>query len=363
MKRTSNRADVRAQPNVELFMLLAQIRGANAESLHALFFAPRKIPFRTMMRRLADLVAAGHLARARMRGSRSIYHLTSKSLAMVATRRPGVSEILRRRPRGRQADHCWLRSAYWAALKRDGFNVGRGMDELLTLRRWLIDEQAAQLARTSAGTMERVRGETAMHMLRTHPHLQPVFRFVCDACAWRGRLSKFVDACARCAKPPRCRTASTLLACVTCGAVRDGLGEHTDRRDSGKACSGRLRVVDALPFDVAWRRRGGRFEVLILFVDNPSLPLKAQIAELPLGMDGQPKVSIILRSVDPDSCVGASGKGWLSVGARHRALLAAFQRPKRTAVADEDDDEGIDGDSIAATVNVIDPYPALHVHG
>lgn len=361
MKPVRVRPDVKARPYFGLFLLLAELRAANAESLHTLFFAPQKIPFRTMMRRLADLVAARYLSRARLRGSRSIYHLTAKSLEMVSTRRLGASEMLRRRPRGRQAEHCWLRGCYRAALKKDGFTVGRSNDEILELRRHLIDQAVARVGQAKEA-FEQMRLETALHLLRTHKHLLPIFRDVCDHCQWQGRLSKPSVACERCKNPTRRKIARDVLKCRSCGAFRDRIGRHEDRRKKGAECNGRLRVVDALPFDVAWRKRDGRRELVILFIDNPSRPLKAQLAELPLGIDGQPLVSIIVRSVDPDSRIDPTGKGWLSIGPRHRALLRAFQK-RKVEDRDEEEDSDLDQhDHLGATANVIDPYPALHVH-
>jgi hypothetical protein len=158
--------------------------------------------------------------------------------------------------------------------------------------------------------------------------------------------------------------ASRVFRCRVCAQVHGKNGAHADARDERKICQGASREFSPAPFDVAWRQRAGVLEALILFIDNPSRPLKTQLAELPLGIDGQAPVSIIVRSVDPDSRISSDRRSWLSVGPRHRALLRAFRKPR---VKEGEDDGGFsekdnDGD-LGATANVIDPYPGLHVHG
>lgn len=355
MTRASGKAP-HAELALELFMFLAEVRAANAESLHVLFFAAKGVPFRTMMRRLAALVKTKHLARMRLRGSRSIYRLTAKSFALVRAKRPASNEILRRRPAERQADYCWLRSCLCASLTKDGYCVGRTTEAQVTLRRSLLDAPRPLIGNDALALLVAQRtGEE----LRAHPALRPVFRCTCAQCGWRGRLMESAKICPRCRKATETSLAKEVFKCAACESLRDRLGVHEDPRRRDAVCGGALKRIDPLPFDVAWRKRGGRREVLIVFIDNPSRSLEAQLAELPLGIDGQPRVDVILRSVDPDSQLGSDGKTWLSVGLRHRALLRAF-RARLSADGDELDD---DGATFAASANVIDPYPMVHVHG
>jgi hypothetical protein len=92
----------------------------------------------------------------------------------------------------------------------------------------------------------------------------------------------------------------------------------------GRSCSGASRQVDYLPFDLAWRQTGGRYEVQILLADNPYRSLQAQLDELPLRVIGQPRVPLVLRSSDDGTVFDRASGRYAVKGPRFRALARAF---------------------------------------
>ncbi len=329
--------------DAELFGLLAQLRGANANSLHALHFKRRDVPYRTMMRRLAVLVEQRQLARTRLRGARSIYHLTASSLAAIGS----PVETLRRPPPERQAAYCWLRSCLWAAFTNDRYSVGRGNEAVYALRRFLVDGARGDRRHVASGD-DPLLANLVLENLRAHPLLRPMWRDVCVACDFEADLAVAAPRCRRCRRPTRARLCRNVFRCGRCELVREG-DARAHGHPLGGECAGRLAPADLLPFDLAYRKREATYDVVALFVDNPSRPLAAQLAELPQ-VTGQPRLPVLVRSVDPDSRLDTKRAKWLSIGRRHRALLHAFEHPSASL-------------NLASTSIVVDPYPSVHVHG
>lgn len=338
-----------------LFVLLAKIRAANADSLFTLFFAKHGTPRRTAMRRLAWLVAGGYLAHRRLFDStRAIYFLTAKTLrAFPSVRTRAVTDTVRQPPPPRQAAFCWLRAMIFAALVGDGFTIGRGSTEQSFLRRRLVDEQVARVeamnARArSAFDREAVFAADVLKKLRRSPLLTPLFRNRCGSCGWTGAPSEAVSACPRCKRATEARVSDLFFRCADCGFVSDEASVH--RRADGKGrCSGTMVLADPLPFDVAWRSVGGKVELFIVLVDDPSRAIEAQFRDLPIDVEGQPHLPLLVRSADLDSVYDATARKWAAMGARHAVLMRDLNPHGRCSW-------------FASRVELIDYRPDLQLH-
>ena len=69
---------------------------------------------------------------------------------------------------------------------------------------------------------------------------------------------------------------------------------------------------------------GSRLVVALLFVDNPSRSIEAQVDELPIVCFGQARIPVVLRATDPHSSFDREAMVWTSVGRRHAELTKAF---------------------------------------
>ena len=69
-RRRRARVPVNALAHEGLFLVLANLRAANAQSLFDLYFKRRGVKLRTAMRRLHDLIDAGFLAHVRLDNAR-----------------------------------------------------------------------------------------------------------------------------------------------------------------------------------------------------------------------------------------------------------------------------------------------------
>jgi hypothetical protein len=324
-KRKRGRVPVNALAHEGLFAVLTTLRAANADSLIELFFRKTGVPRRTAMRRLADLVKAGYLERVRVDGTRWVYHLTANALELTPRLQRLGHTTMCVLPPPRQAMYCWLRSSLWASLAKDGYTVGQDGRALHALRRFFVDGLLDQL-RVAATAGERDVLNGALRFLRASESLKLPLCDACSRCEWRGVVR---DGLARC---PSCNGATTKaivehrLRCRICKAIASDAGVHTRGvlLHGAKDCGGALREVGVVPYDIAWRRVGDRYEVILLVVDNPTRSVEAQVDELPFVCFGQPPVRVILRSTDPHSRFDRTGKKWAVLGQRRAELMKAF---------------------------------------
>ncbi|MBI1944661.1 MAG: hypothetical protein HYS27_03135 [Deltaproteobacteria bacterium] len=330
--------------------MLATLRAASADSLHALHFtrAPLAVTRRQAYRTLASLEAAGYLARRALGARRVIYRLTARAFEAHESLRRRASDVARRDPPAALAHYLWLRAALWAALAREGYRVGRGVDAQLALRRFLLGRQAKAVA---AATGEaRARAERVLAHLRGDPELTPLFRSVCPRCGITGPLMEALDRCSSCRGALEQQPARERYRCTRCRLVSDGPIAHRRARRGGAACDGLMRLADPLRFDLAWRRGAAGEDVVVLVIDDPTVALNEQLRALPLHTLGQPKVPVILRTTDPLSTYNQWEARWEVLGARHQQLLRAFSA---------------EGDArlfpYATTAQVIDVRPDLQI--
>ncbi|HUQ50693.1 MAG TPA: hypothetical protein VM692_00640, partial [Gammaproteobacteria bacterium] len=322
-------------PFHHLFRVLAEIRAASADSLDELFF---QRVFLKQCRRstngmLARLVEEGFLARMDLKQARVIYHLTRKSLATIEVAGIHVPETLRRPPTDELGQVFWLRASLRAEHSRLGFTVGRGPREAYALRRFLID------------SVERSAASRALLAeLRADPALCPPMTDGCERCGFIAAYGAARAMCPRCANITSPVPLGRAFKCATCDVIAATPGPH------GR-CTALMRELECLPVDVAWRKVGERYDVRIVFVDNPVHGLRAQLEKLPVQHMDQPKVPILLRSADPESRYDRGNAAWASKGPRHQLLDAAFS------------EEGLnDLWPIESTTRVIDVRPDLQLY-
>lgn len=335
------RAAALADEYVELLVLLATLRAASGDALYALHFE-RALGRAATFKRLKSLVAHGVLARQQIGDARSVYRLRRRALSLSPRLRVRAGDAARGPLADHDANYCWLRGSLWAALTKEGYAVGRGRDELLALRRYLVDEQAKRAHGTNAARV--------LDALRADPTLTPLFRSRCTTCTFEGPLATTLKACARCRGRVEHTLADRRFECRKCGHVSDRDEPHDIGARSGRRCKGALREVDHLPFDVAWRISSGARELMLVFVDDPSRDLFEQLRELPLRIAGQPRVPIVLRTTDLASVFDRANMAWVSKGERHRALLRAF--------SDAGDKHAF---PFATTAEVVDVSPELQL--
>lgn len=264
----------------------------------------------------------GLLARQSLLQARAVYRLGHAAFTHSERVAARAKDAFRHEMPEHLAAYCWLRSALWAALARDGYSVGRGQDELRVLRRFLVDTQQTAIA--AAAGAERAARASVLEALRADASLVPLFRSRCAACAWSGELNRAAQSCGACRGAVKHQLSERRFLCARCGLVTDVAAPHASARDSKRRCAGTLRETDHLAVDVAWRERGGSTEVVLVFVDDPARDLEDQLRELPLRVRGQPRVPIIIKTTDPKSTFDRQRGAWATTGERHRALIRAF---------------------------------------
>lgn len=326
----------------DLLVLLSTLRGASGDALCTLYF-DRAVGRAAAYRRLKELVANAVLAHQMLPDARSIYRLTRRALALSPRVRARSTDSARRPLADHDAEYSWLRASVWAELVKAGWVVGRGRDELLAVRRFLVDEQ---LRRAGTGAA----AARVLAALRAEPRLTPLFRARCATCALEGPLGVALSQCPRCRGRVEQVLAERRFECRKCGSVSDRDGPHDMKSRADRRCTAALREADHLAFDVAWRTSGGTREVMLVFVDDPSRDLFDQLRLLPLRIAGQPRVPIILRTTDPSSVFNRAKGTWISKGERHRALLRAF--------SDAGDKHAF---PFATTASVVEPKPELQL--
>ena len=318
-RRRERRARVAVDPLAHegLLLLLANLRAANAETLFDLFFGCRGTKWRTAMRRLHDLVEAGYLAHLRLDNARCVYHLTEKACALTPNLELRAHSALYTRPRDRQAMYCWLRSKIFAKLIDAGYHVGNDPPALYALRRFLIDHIEAALKRSASSDGNWLL-ESKLEMLRRGDTLD-----VSRQELLFGYRTK----------------------CRECGAERV-LAEHWNPETKAR-CDGRLRAASASVLDIAWKKIDGRYQAMVVFIDNPTLSLEAQLEMLRIVTPGVPVLPVIVRSTDPRSRFDVTRSEWIEFGPRHAQLNKAFAQQC-----------GMFGGEI----DIVDPWPTLQAY-
>ena len=309
--RRRKRIPVDALAHEELFVLTTTLRAANAASLYEMFFKRKKVAHRTAMRRLHELVDAHYLGHLRLDGARWIYHLTPKSLDLTPRLRLRAHASLAVAPPDRQAMYCWLRSSLWAALMTEGWTLGRSGRELQAVRRFLLDGLNERLKRAP---QDRVTIAETSRELRAADGLRVPFIATCSPCSWTGTNMR----CPNCRTPAKTRLLDARVVCRACSTPAGTLASRCSK------CGSETREDDVVPYDIAWKRTGAHYDVVILLVDDPSLSVKAQLDALPFFSSLQPRLWMILRSTDPHSIFDRREMKLLSVGRRRAELVAAF---------------------------------------
>lgn len=296
IKKRRRRVTVSIDPSafVDFFLLLVHLRAANASSLFELYFKPKSVPLRTAMRRLRQLVDEGFLSHLRLDGARCVYHLTPKALAVAPEITKWAHASLVSTPPDRQAMYCWLRSSMHAALTAEGWIVGSNGHALYGLRRFLIDTLEDRLK--ACRDTERIRLAHNLKGLRESAELVVRQSDLLGAHRWR---------------------------CRECGIVVRAPGEHHDPTTRAR-CAGAFRAVPVTPLDIAWRKRGEKYDAIVLFVDNPSLPLERQLDDINKVLFGDPLLPMIIRAVDSRSAFDRATMKWVEIGRRHAAFKKAF---------------------------------------
>ena len=308
------------------------LRAASPDALEELFFK-RAFPnqsTRNVKRMVAALVDEGYLAKMRLPHARLVYHLTRSSLATFAEAGFEVPETLRRPPTAEVGGRSWLLSNLRAELARQAFHVGRGPPAAYALRRFLLGAPGLDRALAAA--------------VRANPMLSPPMTDGCVRCGYRAPFGARRSTCPTCGTGTRPRPLDAWFECVGCKAIAAAPGPH------GR-CALPMREIDCLPADVAWRKRDGRYDVRLLFVDHPARSLGAQLAELPLRHLGAPRVPVILRSTDPDSRYDRKSHAFAVKGPRHQQLERTF--------LEDGFDETL---PLSKTTTLVEVLPDLQLH-
>lgn len=307
-----------------LFRAVASYRALTVPHAHRLVFATQAggRALRTTRERVQTLVTHGFLGVLTLpaRPPVRFLHLTRAAFTRWPALEVLVTDNARKPPPADLAAHAWHRAALAVAARADGFEVGRDIRALTALRRNLLDRQQVRIAaapNAQAGDAGRV-----LQGLRQLPLLRPWTTNVCDGCGLE--LAVNVDAprfCAECGSTFRRHVVATPHECRRCGLQSERGGGHAAE---GAPCSGTLRLVDYLPFDLAWRRSATGHEVRVLLADNPYRSIQTQLDELPLRIVGQPKLEIVIRPADDGSVFDRASSTFAVRGPRYRALLRAL---------------------------------------
>jgi hypothetical protein len=159
-------------------------------------------------------------------------------------------------------------------------------------------------------------------LLRALPLLQPWFIARCERCAEPLALNlRPTGPCEHCGGALVSDLVVEPFACSVCGLQAARGGAHGSQ---ARPCTGLLRRIDYLPFDLAWRKSGAGYDVQILLADHPHRSIATQVAELPLRVIGQPRVPIVLRESDDGSVFDQSTSTYAVRGPRLRTLERAF---------------------------------------
>jgi len=275
--------------------------------------------------RIATLIQRGFLASTNLpaRPPLRLVYLTAPAFTRFPELLTITTENARKEPPFDVAVHAWTRAALAVGAKQAGFTVGRDLNALSALRRFLVDQQDA---RVQAATGKQRDGLTFVaQALRNLPVLKPWTMGVCQSCSLELAIGeKPPRQCPECGGQFRPVVVAQPHECSVCGLRSERGGAHVV---AGVQCPGLLRSIDYLPFDLAWRRapRGG-YEVQVLLADNPYRSVVAQLEELPIRIIDQPVVPIVLRPSDDGSLYDRETATYAVRGSRLRAFERALSR-------------------------------------
>jgi hypothetical protein len=346
-----------------LFLLLCRLRAASADSIWRLFLlGTLGVTSRSAaMRHIERLVETSYLQHKRLSAWRSVYHLTHRALVTFPSVRARGTSAMRKPQSTSQSHYFWLRASFHAELVADGFTVGRGPRELAALRRFYVDAQLKRIAilgsgsdgRGTGGESARAAAENILVHLRAEESLKPPFRARCSRCDCRSPLNVATEACRKCGARTKNEIPLRVYRCRACKGLADDLRAHVstgEGAEPGELCAGTLREIDVVPIDIAWKKIGGRYDVLGLFIDDPKRAMAPQLEEIPAQIIGLEPLRLIVRSTDPRSRFNARTQTWRARGPRHMALLHAFTADAKEALF-----------PFSLTTKVIDYRPQLEL--
>ncbi len=307
-----------------LFRAVASYRALTVPHAHRLVFATHDggRAMRTTRERVQTLVSHGFLGVLTLpaRPPVRFLHLTRSAFTRWPALEALVTDNARKPPPAELAAYAWHRAALAVSARADGFKVGRDIGALTALRRSLLDRQQARVA--GGPSVQQGEAGRVLQSLRQLPLLQPWSTSVCQGCGLE--LAVNVEAprfCPECGSSFRRHVVAMPHACARCGLQSERGGAHTV---DGAPCTGTLRLVDYLPFDLAWRKSAAGHEVRVLLADNPYRSIQTQLDGLPLRVVGQPKLEVVIRPADDGSVFDRATATFAVRGPRYRALLRAF---------------------------------------
>lgn len=314
----------------ELFMLLGELRCASIAQLHELFFKPlltrasQSLSLRSTYNRIATLQKHGYLKSYAITGTpHVVMHLSEKARLSFPHVASAFGHTVRKPPTNDIAAWAFTRAGLWAALTSDGFTIGRDLRALMALRRNLVDRQRARLELLSGP--ERAEAERTLQELRSAPLLSPLAFVRCKECGRRSKVGVLNTnvPCPSCAGALKSELVAVPHQCAACGYV--GPKPEPHKNSSTRApCLGLMKERQYLPFDVAFKKEGSSYEVLLPLVDNPMRSVQKQLEELPLRFLGQPRLKVILQPSDDDSIYDLDLGSFTVIGPRFRQLIRAF---------------------------------------
>lgn len=306
--------------------MLHRFRGMAPRALHDMYFTPERgfKHQRSTYACLRELCESGALRRLDLPRRRTLYILTRRALSFCGLTDDAHDDVARKTPSFQTASFLWLRSMVIGGLVARGYRVGRGPAELAALRRYLVDHAKAAVAAHKKPSVERTRAEEVLARLRSSKDLTLPVRSVCEVCLHQSDVFVVKSVCERCQQPMRVRAVEQLVSCTACGMLCEDASEHLCALHLGSASRRAFKDAELLSCDVAWKEEGGRYDVMIVIVENPRRGVKAQLEGLPLKVSGAAKVSIVLKTTDPQSRYDVKNGRFLRMGPRHKALLSAF---------------------------------------
>lgn len=311
-----DRDEPRVVPSDEyepLFSSMAYLGGASCRAIHEMFFARKGVSLRNTQMRLQGLQKHEFIQRVDLpgRGRDSVLQLTGKGYRSFPSVDVWRTSHNVRALTVERAIYCWVRSELLGSFVKDGWSVGRDDKALLALRRSLIDRQKAKVA--SLGGAQRAAAEQVLKNLRASPALAPTPATLCPTC---GPVDGQRGACPTCGGTTALGPAPCLYRCPRCGEVSPVRRAH--------AC-GPWRAEHLLPIDVAYRRREGTYEAVIVLVDEPFSAVGTQLSQLPLRTMGQPILDVVVAPTDRESIYDLGQGAWAFRSRRFVELVSAFE--------------------------------------
>lgn len=287
-------------------------------SLISAFF---QTPPRTVRQQISSLKSRGLLKTHsiephRLRG----IYLSPKAISLVPSlaRYAKHTSSLCSVPNASVALWALHRAQMWAALRQDGYDVGRGGRHVLALRRYLVDAQRAVVVRSEG--MRKTKAKATLAQLRTLPRLVPLTYIVCRSC--QRASAPAVSPSAPCKCGVECYSRKVVEGPNRCSACR-----KLHAVDVDACCPGAfLRPAEYVDYDIAVAKHpaGGLPKVAVLIVDPPYRSSLRLLETLPLRIQGQPRVPIILRPYEEESLFNLATNRWQFRSQSFRRLEGAF---------------------------------------